>query len=106
MFTKVGLSEVSWYLVTQNIPNKLKFIFSAITIACCNCRRYEIYVLVLLVSTELRPGPEVLKTIPCSTQPGMNFFLPINVKMSTIVGILTFMSRKYSNIDSSKPEKS
>ena len=31
-----------------------------------------------------------------SGKPRMLFFLPINVKMPTIVGILTFMSRKHS----------
>ena len=64
-------------------------------------------------------GPEIIKLFPCSTQlcmklkmltsiknikqisnflgsdkPRMLFFLLINVKMPTIVGILTFMSRK------------
>ena len=41
-----------------------------------------------------KPGPEVIKLFPCLTQPRMNFFLLINVKMPTIVGILTFMSGK------------
>ena len=36
------------------------------------------------------PGPEVIK--PCSTQLSTKFILPINVKMPTIVGILTFIS--------------
>ena len=64
------------------------------------------------------PGPEVIKLFSCSTQlsmkfemlislkisrnsdflgsdkPRMLFFPLINVKMPTIVGILTFMSRK------------
>ena len=40
-------------------------------------------------------GPEVLKK-SCSTQLSMKFFLLINVKLPTIVGILTFMSRKKS----------
>ena len=34
----------------------------------------------------------------------MKFFLLINVKMSTIVGILTFMSRKNSILGLSEPE--
>ena len=42
----------------------------------------------------LNPGPEVIKHFSCSTQLSMKFFLHINVKMPTIVGILTFMSRK------------
>ena len=41
-----------------------------------------------------RPGPEVIKRISWSTQLSMKFFLLINVKMPTIVGILTFISRK------------
>ena len=40
-----------------------------------------------------RPGPKVIKLFSCSTQLRLNFILLINVKMSTNVGILTFMSR-------------
>ena len=36
---------------------------------------------------------EVIKLFSCSTQPSTKFFMLINVKMPTIVGILTFMSR-------------
>ena len=42
----------------------------------------------------------------CPTQVSMNFFLLINVKMPTIVGILTFMSRKNSVLGLSELEKS
>ena len=38
--------------------------------------------------------PRGYKKISCSTQLSMNFFLLINIKMPTIVGILTVMSRK------------
>ena len=38
------------------------------------------------------PGPKVIKHFPCSTQLSMKFILLINVKMPTIVGILTFIS--------------
>ena len=38
-------------------------------------------------------GPEVIKHFPCSTQLSTKFILLINVKMPTIVGILTFISR-------------
>ena len=41
-----------------------------------------------------RSGPEVIKLFSCSTQLSRKFFLLINVKMPTIVAILTFMSRK------------
>ena len=37
-------------------------------------------------------GPEVIKLFPCSTQLSTRFILLINVKMPTIVGILTFIS--------------
>ena len=37
---------------------------------------------------------EVINVFSCSTQLSMKFFLLINVKMPTIVGILTFMIRK------------
>ena len=39
------------------------------------------------------PGSEVIKLFSCSTQQSMKFILLINVKMPTIVGILTFISR-------------
>ena len=43
----------------------------------------------------------------CSTKLNMKFFLLINVKMPTIVGIfLTFMSRKNSILGLSEPKKS
>ena len=41
----------------------------------------------------------------CSTQLTMNFLLLINVKMPTIVGILTFMSGKNSILCLSEPKK-
>ena len=39
------------------------------------------------------PGLKVIKLFPCSTQLPMKFILLINVKMPTIVGILTFISK-------------
>ena len=39
------------------------------------------------------PGPEVIKLFSCSAQLILKFILLINVKMPTIVGILTFISR-------------
>ena len=50
-------------------------------------------------------GPEVIKLFPCSPQLSMKFFLLINVKMPTIVGILTFMSGKNSILGLSEPKK-
>ena len=49
-------------------------------------------------------GPKVMKNISCSTQLSMKFFLLINVKMPTIVGILTFKNKKNSIIGLSEPE--
>ena len=40
-----------------------------------------------------------------STQLSMKLFLPVNVKIPTIVGILTFMSRQNSILGSSEPKK-
>ena len=49
-------------------------------------------------------GPEVIKLISCSTELSMKFFLLINVKMPTTVGILTLMNRKNSIFGLSEPE--
>ena len=50
-------------------------------------------------------APRLIKKL-CSTQLSMKFFLPINVKMGTIVvGILTFMSGKNDILGLSEPEK-
>ena len=51
-------------------------------------------------------GPEVIKLFSCSTQMSMKLIQPINFKMPTIVGILTFMSRKNSIKGISEPVKS
>ena len=51
-------------------------------------------------------GPKVIKLFSCSTQLNMKFFMLINVKMPTIVGILTFMSGKNSLLGLSEPKKS
>ena len=54
---------------------------------------------------QMLQGPEVIKLFSCSTQLSMKIFPLINVKMSTIVGILTFMSKKNSILGLSEPEK-
>ena len=61
----------------------------------CTCHEYH-----------MKPGPEVIKLFPCSTQLSMKFFLLINVKMPTIVGISTFMSRKNSILGLFEPKNS
>ena len=45
------------------------------------------------VSGGFSPGTEVIKLFSFSAQLKLKFILLINVKMPTIVGILTFMSR-------------
>ena len=52
-----------------------------------------------------RPGPEVIKLFSCSTQLSMKIFPLINVKITTIVGILTFMGEKNSILGLSEPKK-
>ena len=51
------------------------------------------------------PGLKVIKLFSCSTPLSMNFFLLINVKMPTIVGILTFRSGKNSILGLPEPKK-
>ena len=53
-----------------------------------------------------KTGPEVIKLFSCSTQLSMKFYLLINVKMPTIVGILTLSCRKNSIIGLSGAQKS
>ena len=61
--------------------------------------------MVLLDTPGILPGPKVIKNFSCSTQLSMKFFLLINVKMPTMVGIFTFMSGKNSILGLSQPEK-
>ena len=49
------------------------------------------------------PGPEVIKLFSCSAQLRLKFILLINIKMPTIVGILTFISRINYKLWNSKP---
>ena len=56
------------------------------------------------VYAHLYTGPKVRKHFSCSTQLRLKFILLINVKMPTIVGILTFMSRINYQILSFEPE--
>ena len=54
-----------------------------------------LYLLVIAVTVNSdKTGPEVIKYFSCSTELSTKFFFLINVKMPTIVGILTFISRK------------
>ena len=54
--------------------------------------------------SRIQPGPEVIKLFSCSAQLRLKFILLINVKMPTIVGILTFISRINYQILSYEPE--
>ena len=53
----------------------------------------------------LNLAPRDMKKKSCSTQLSMIFFLFINVKMPTIVGILIFMSRNNCILGLSETEK-
>ena len=55
--------------------------------------RNEVVVVIRVDKDKGRTRPGVIKLFPCSTQLSTKFILLINVKMPTIVGILTFMSR-------------
>ena len=59
-------------------------------------------ILNLIVSIP-RLGPEVIQLFSCSAQLRLKFNLLINVKMPTIVGILTFISRINYRLWSSNP---
>ena len=52
------------------------------------------------------PRPEVIIFFSYSTQLSMKFFLLINIKMPTIVGILMFISRKNFMVTFALQEKS
>ena len=73
------------------------FIFLIIKDICNNMKTAK---------SERRVVPGVIKFFSCSTQLNMKFFLLINVKMPTIVGILTFMSGKNSILDLPETTKS
>ena len=51
-----------------------------------------------LCDTGTRPGPEVINLFSCSTQLTTTFILLINVKMPTIVGILTYNNLRKNGI--------
>ena len=51
------------------------------------------------------PGREVIKHFLCSTQLSMKFIMLINVKMPTIVGILTFTSKINTTTESLNARK-
>ena len=59
--------------------------------------------IIIHISLILAQGYE---KISCSTQLSMKFFLLISVKMTTVVGILTLMSRENSILGLFDPEKS
>ena len=56
-------------------------------------RYFAVGDLEVLSCVKSSPGREVIKLLSCSTQLSMKFILLTNVKMPTIVGILTFTSR-------------
>ena len=88
----LGLSE----------PKKAEFLDIFILMSILNC-------MLNLVEHEKSfitsgPGPKVIKLFSCSAQLNMKFFLLVNVKMPTMVGILTFRSVKNSILGLSDPK--
>ena len=60
----------------------------------------------VVVQKDKQYGPVVIKQFSCSTQLSTKFVLLINVKMPTIVGILTFMRGNNSILGLYEPKKS
>ena len=74
----------------------LTYIFQVLYVLCFTWTRYQVSVyrtIGPLVFHMQEAGSEVIKLFSCSTQLRSKFILLINVKMPTIVGILTFISR-------------
>ena len=90
-FIPISYSQHSFQAMETTLVNRI----------CSILLTYNSYATLLQVLD--KPGPEVIKLFSCSTQLSMKFFLLINVKMPTIVGILTFMSGKNSILGSSEP---
>ena len=61
---------------------------------CHHGNKEEVTEVIYLYKNDRKSCLEVIKLFSCSTQLSMEFFLLINVKMPTNVGILTFMSGK------------
>ena len=59
--------------------------------ACCIYSNVLQTILIMEANT-MNPGPEVIKLFSCSTQLRTIFILLVNIKMTTIVGILTFIN--------------
>ena len=63
----------------------------------------SVFFFVDIFGLALQSGPEVIKLFSCSTQLSMKFFPLIDVKMPTIVGILTCMSGKNNILGLTEP---
>ena len=64
-----------------------------------------IFLLNLEKNGDVADRPGFLKLFSCSTQLSMRFFLLINIKMPTIVGMLIFMSKQNGIPSLSETEK-
>ena len=72
---KGSAQQNTWQGKNQGVPNGKKFTTKMLNIGTPT------------ITVLMRPGPEVIKLFPCSSKLSMKFFLLINVKMSTIVGL-------------------
>ena len=108
MMVSRGCLPGSYQTIRENCSNHITLIQCAVwTCVIMNdfLEFFDNIYMYTYMSQRDRPGPEVIKLFSCSTQLSMKFFLLINVKMPTFVGILTFMSRKNSILGLSESEK-
>ena len=89
------------YLKTESVRTSVVSYYSELQI-CIDRAHWLILMQNILVMIE---GPKVIKPFSCSTQLSMKVFLLINIKMPTIVGILTVMSGKNSILGLSESKK-
>ena len=92
-----ALNRQNMRALDQRSNNNLDLLYSQIF--KCSLRQQN------LLKISMKSGPEIIKLFSCSSQLSMKFFLLINVKMPTIVGILTFMKRKNSTISLTELKK-
>ena len=97
------------YIAGYNVANFWRYpIRSSITKASALEILFTVYLLGHLLITftnSLDPESEVIKLFSCSTQLSIKFIMVINVKMPTIVCILTFISMINTAIKSLKARK-
>ena len=86
-------STLNSYVVSgSRLYTVKRVVFWGFTIKVCQLLPIPLMMVLNLQDTVNSPGPEIIQFFTCSTQLSTKFILLINVKMPTIVGILTFIS--------------